>query len=179
MNLFFQSHSKHNAFASDCAKRLQKTTKNGVRKYPPHIVELDAIQNKTTQIFHKVFFPDENTQAFEVDSGTRAKDFCQIISEKLNIKSSEGFSLFVKITEKVISVPAEDFFFDFVRHLSEWLKKARPKQETIGVNVSYQVSIMNKCLLLLPYIPRSCLDFPEIWFSFTFTFRVALSIVNT
>jgi hypothetical protein len=31
--------------------------------------------------------------------------------------STEGFSLFVKIADKVISVPEGDFFFDFVRHL--------------------------------------------------------------
>ena len=29
----------------------------------------------------------------------------------------------------VISVPEGDFFFDFVRHLTEWLKKARPTKD--------------------------------------------------
>lgn len=29
----------------------------------------------------------------------------------------------------VISVPEGDFFFDFVRHLTEWLKKARPTRD--------------------------------------------------
>jgi hypothetical protein len=36
-----------------------------------------------------------------VDSSTRAKDFCQNIAQRLNLRSSEGFSLFVKIADKV------------------------------------------------------------------------------
>ncbi len=64
-------------------------------------------------------------QAFEVDSSTRSKDFCANIAKRLGLRSAEGFSLFVKITDKVISVPEGDFFFDFVRHLTEWLKRAR------------------------------------------------------
>ena len=39
-------------------------------------------------------------QAFEVDSSTRAKDFCTNIAARLNLKSAEGFSLFVKIADK-------------------------------------------------------------------------------
>lgn len=64
-----------------------------------------------------------------MDSSTRAKDFCQNISQRLNLRSSEGFSLFVKIADKVISVPEGDFFFDFVRHLTDWIKKARPSRD--------------------------------------------------
>lgn len=40
-------------------------------------------------------------QAFEVESSTKAKDFCQNISTRLLLKSPEGFSLFVKISDKV------------------------------------------------------------------------------
>jgi len=47
----------------------------------------------------------------------------------LALKSDEGFSLFVKIADKVISVPEEDFFFDFVRHLTDWIKKAKPTKD--------------------------------------------------
>ena len=122
-------------------------------------MEVDAIQSKTTQIFHKVYFPDESNQvrvgtvsstidwniylycrlllpclhcfaqAFEVDSSTRSKDFCASIAERLGLRTAEGFSLFVKITDKVISVPDGDFFFDFVRHLTEWLKRARQARD--------------------------------------------------
>ena len=36
-----------------------------------------------------------------MESSTKAKDFCQNIASRLLLKSSEGFSLFVKIADKV------------------------------------------------------------------------------
>ncbi|XP_077623655.1 unconventional myosin-VIIa isoform X2 [Crocuta crocuta] len=140
---FLQSR-KHCPLALDCLQRLQKALRNGSRKYPPHLVEVEAIQHKTTQIFHKVYFPDDTDEAFEVESSTKAKDFCQNIAARLLLKSSEGFSLFVKIADKVISVPENDFFFDFVRHLTDWIKKARPVKDGIVPSLTYQVFFMKK-----------------------------------
>uniref|UniRef100_A0AAR2KDI6 Myosin VIIAb n=1 Tax=Pygocentrus nattereri TaxID=42514 RepID=A0AAR2KDI6_PYGNA len=138
---FLQSR-KHHPLAPDCMQRLQKALRNGSRKYPPHLVEVEAIQHKTTQIFHKVYFPDDTDEAFEVESSTKAKDFCLNISGRMRLKSSEGFSLFVKISDKVISVPDGDFFFDFVRHLTDWIKKARPVKDV--PSLTYQVYFMKK-----------------------------------
>ncbi|XP_032751558.1 unconventional myosin-VIIa isoform X4 [Rattus rattus] len=140
---FLQSR-KHCPLAIDCLQRLQKALRNGSRKYPPHLVEVEAIQHKTTQIFHKVYFPDDTDEAFEVESSTKAKDFCQNIASRLLLKSSEGFSLFVKIADKVISVPENDFFFDFVRHLTDWIKKARPIKDGVVPSLTYQVFFMKK-----------------------------------
>nr|XP_043897585.1 unconventional myosin-VIIa-like isoform X3 [Solea senegalensis] len=141
----FLQAKKHYPLAPDCMQRLQKALRNGSRKYPPHLVEVEAIQHKTTQIFHKVYFPDDSDEVFEVESSTKAKDFCQNISGRLMLKSSEGFSLFVKITDKVISVPDGDFFFDFVRHLTDWIKKARHVKDVGAVpSLTYQVFFMKK-----------------------------------
>jgi myosin-7 len=144
MTQFFRSKQSRQPLALDCATRLAKTVRNGQRKYPPHLVEVEAIQNKKISIFHKVYFPDDSDQAFEVDSGTRAKDFCAAIGSRLNLKSVEGFSLFVKIADKVISVPEGDFFFDFVRHLTEWLKKTKQGPKDAAPSLTYQVFFMKK-----------------------------------
>uniref|UniRef100_A0A8C1WV52 Myosin VIIAb n=1 Tax=Cyprinus carpio TaxID=7962 RepID=A0A8C1WV52_CYPCA len=138
---FLQS-KKHHPVAPDCMQRLQKALRNGSRKYPPHLVEVEAIQHKTTQIFHKVYFPDDTDEVIE--SSTKAKDFCLNITGRMMLQSSEGFSLFVKISDKVISVPEGDFFFDFVRHLTDWIKKARAVKDGIVPSLTYQVFFMKK-----------------------------------
>ncbi|XP_053403414.1 myosin-VIIa-like isoform X2 [Mercenaria mercenaria] len=130
--------SGRSQIAQDCIQRLQKTLRNGPRKYPPHQVEVEAIQNKTTQILHEVCFPDDSNETFEIESNTRAKDLCINITNKLNLKSSEGFSLYVKMADKVMSIPEDDFVFDFLRHLIDWMPKGAPPQFT------YQLFIMKK-----------------------------------
>jgi len=44
----------------------------------------------------------------------------------------------------VISVPEGDFFFDFVRHLTDWIRKARPTADTSTAQFTYQVFFMKK-----------------------------------
>ncbi|ODM92321.1 Myosin-VIIa, partial [Orchesella cincta] len=136
--------TRRHPVAQDSLQRLRKTLKVGQRKYPPHQVEVEAIQHKTTQIFHKVYFPDDMDEAFEVDSSTRAKEFCANIAERLALRSAEGFSLFVKIADKIISVPEGEIFFDFVRHLTDWIKRDRPTRDGTIPKFTYQVFFLRK-----------------------------------
>lgn len=112
--------------AKECLKRVFKTQKNGPRMYTPYMVEVEAIQHRSLQIYHKVYFPDDTDEAFEVDSSTKAVELCEQIAGRLNLKNSDGFSLFVKIVDKVFSVPENYYFFDFVHELVEWMKQSRP-----------------------------------------------------
>ena len=64
-----------------------------------------------------------------MESCTRARDLCKSVVERLNLVSGQGFSLFVKIADKIFSIPENEFFFDFIRHLTEWISKARPNRD--------------------------------------------------
>ena len=131
----------------DTIARLERTLKQGQRKCPPHQVEVEAIQHKTLEIYHKIYFPDNTEEDFLVDSSIKAKDIVKEVVQKLNLVSSSGFSVFVKIADKVISVPDNDFFFDFIRNLTDWIKKARPARDDTVPNYSYQVFFMRKLWL--------------------------------
>lgn len=103
---------------------------------------LTLFQHKTTQIYHKVYFPDDSDHAFEVDSSTRAKEFCAVVAQRLGLKSSEGFSLFVKITDKGASPDA--FVYTICPRLlikqkgwfSIWLAGSFPLEETISICIA-------------------------------------------
>lgn len=145
LNQFLKTHI--HPVAQDSLQRLQKTLRNGNRKYPPHQVEVEAIQHKSTQIFHKVYFPDDSDEAFQVDSSMRSSDFCENIAKRLGLIFSEGFCLFIKIWDKVFSVPQNDFFFDYIRELTEWMKRARPSRTGGHIQYQYQIFFMKKLWL--------------------------------
>lgn len=47
---------------------------------------------------------------------------------------------------QVISVPEGDFFFDFVRHLTDWIKKARPAKDGNSYSTTCEVIIITSLL---------------------------------
>lgn len=118
--------SRTNPIAEACLQRLQRTQRVGPRKFPPYAVEVEAIQHRSMQIYHKVYFPDDTDEAFEIDSMTKASDLCKSISERLELNSSDGFSLFVVITDKVFSIPHDYFFYDFLHELIDWMRQTKP-----------------------------------------------------
>uniref|UniRef100_A0A4W6BYZ4 Myosin VIIBb n=1 Tax=Lates calcarifer TaxID=8187 RepID=A0A4W6BYZ4_LATCA len=83
--------------ASVCLQRLLKKP----RKLPPHLVEVDAIQQNSTMIFHKVHFPNDTSDIFEVASTTTIKELCYSIASHLKLNSADGYSLYLKTPNKV------------------------------------------------------------------------------
>ncbi|CAN0303889.1 unnamed protein product [Lampetra planeri] len=126
--------------------RLNRSLQNSgfpLRKYPPHLREVKAAQHKSRKLHHPVSFPDQSEQTFEVDAGTRVRELCLAIAKKLQLKSQEGFCLFIKILDKVVSMPEGDFFFDFARQMEEWSSSGRVAREAAPMP-EYQVHFLRK-----------------------------------
>lgn len=142
---FLKSRRQH-PIAVAALARLQKNLKSTPRKHPPYIIEVEAIQIRSLQIYHKIYFPDDTDEAFEIETSTKAKDLCSAIARRLDLHSHLGFSLFVKVLDKAFSVPEEQYIFDFVYELVEWLKDNQPTRTTADQKVMchYQLFFMKK-----------------------------------
>ncbi|XP_059913806.1 unconventional myosin-VIIa-like isoform X2 [Gadus macrocephalus] len=115
--------------ASDCLKRLQNILSLEPRQHPPHYAEVDAIHRNSTQIYHKVTFPNEADELFEVTSTTTIRDLCSTIATQLNLSSPDGYGLFMKTAVKVSNLDDEMYFFDSLRQNAEPPKKIKKAKE--------------------------------------------------
>ncbi|MGH0168907.1 UNVERIFIED_CONTAM: hypothetical protein FKN15_055928 [Acipenser sinensis] len=62
----------------------------------------------------------------------------------LKLISAEGFSLFLKTPDKVLSLNDGDFFFDSLRQITDWTKKAKRVKDNTPGTVNYVVFFMRK-----------------------------------
>ncbi|KAM4604686.1 unconventional myosin-VIIa-like [Polymixia lowei] len=127
-----------------CQQRLQAMISAEPRNLPPHQVEVDAIQQNSTQIFHKVHFPNDTDDLFEVTSTTRIHDLCHNIAHQLNLSSAEGYGLFMKTPNKVVGLVDQKYFFDSLRQTSDQPKKTKKVKEGTSSIMPYLVIFMRK-----------------------------------
>uniref|UniRef100_A0A7N8Y3F7 Unconventional myosin-VIIa-like n=1 Tax=Mastacembelus armatus TaxID=205130 RepID=A0A7N8Y3F7_9TELE len=140
----FLESRRREPLASDCLQRLQSSLRMEPRKLPPHKVEVDAIQQNSTQIYHKIHFPNDTDEVFEVATSTRIRDLILNVTNKLNLASADGLSIFVKTDDKVLSLNDTDYFFDSLRKITEWSKKDKRIRDGGPVNIPYIVFFMRK-----------------------------------
>ncbi|XP_075719751.1 unconventional myosin-VIIb [Rhinoderma darwinii] len=139
----FIENRQREPLSKECKRRIQRVLQTGPRKQPPHQVEVEAIQQMSTKIYHKVYFPNETEEAFEVGTNTKVREVCQNISNKLQLISWDGFSIFLKIGDKVMSLNEQEYFYDALRQLNDYIRKSRP---TAGAPTfaSFQLYFMRK-----------------------------------
>ncbi|XP_025935824.1 unconventional myosin-VIIb [Apteryx rowi] len=157
---FMETRQKE-TLALECSRRIQRVVRSGSRKWAPHPVEVDAILQNNTKISHKICFPNETEQTFDVGTNTKIRTLCQNIASKLQLSSWEGFSLFVKIADKVISQNEADYFFDSLRQVTDWNRKNKPGKDGATMSVAYEVYFMRK--LWLNVIPGKDLKADSIF----------------
>uniref|UniRef100_A0A8C0FFZ7 Myosin VIIB n=1 Tax=Bubo bubo TaxID=30461 RepID=A0A8C0FFZ7_BUBBB len=142
---FMETRQKER-LALECSRRIQTVMRSGSRKWAPHPVEVEAILQNNTKISHKICFPNETEQTFDVGTNTKIRTLCQKIASKLQLSSWEGFSLFVKIADKVISQNEADYFFDSLRQVTDWNRRNKPGKDG-ATSVAYDVYFMRKLWL--------------------------------
>uniref|UniRef100_A0A8B9DNP4 Myosin VIIB n=1 Tax=Anser cygnoides TaxID=8845 RepID=A0A8B9DNP4_ANSCY len=142
----FVETRKKEPLAMECSRRIQ-TVMSGSRKWAPHPVEVEAILQNNTKISHKICFPNETEETFDVGTNTKIRTLCQNIASKLQLSSWEGFSLFVKIADKVISQNEADYFFDSLRQVTDWNRRNKPVKDGAAMSVAYEVYFMRKLWL--------------------------------
>lgn len=135
--------TRHHPISVDSLARIQKILRVGERSRAPNSIEVDAIRSRTLKIYHRIYFPNDTDEAFELDSSIKARDLETAVAKRLDLKSSEGFALFVKITDKVFSIPEDHFVFDFITELAGWVKDNLPSR--IGDNqIKPQIFFLKK-----------------------------------
>ncbi|KAK1897251.1 Unconventional myosin-VIIa [Dissostichus eleginoides] len=87
-------------YAPYCAERLRRTMLNGVRGEPPAWLELQATKTKKPMIV-SVNLMDGRSINLPVDSSSTSREICQLLSNKIKLKDTFGFSVYVALYEKV------------------------------------------------------------------------------
>ncbi|XP_075152273.1 myosin 28B1 [Haematobia irritans] len=140
--------TRSHVLTGESLKRIKRTLSNGQRRHPPYVIEVEGIQHRFMHIYHKIYFPDGTVEAFEIESFTRGRDLAQAIASRLKLKSLDGFSLFVKIGDRVFSIPENDFIFDFVTDLMLWIKQNIPSRSAdVHLGSPYLLYFMRKLWL--------------------------------
>ncbi|XP_042284103.1 unconventional myosin-VIIb-like [Thunnus maccoyii] len=140
---FLQSRPR-DTLSAGCLQRLQDMVSKEPRKLPPHQAEVDAIQQNSTQIFHKIHLPNDSNDIYEVTSTTTIKDLCCTIASELRLSSADGYGLYLKTPNKVQSLEDEKYFFDSLRQTSDTPKKAKKVKDVNAANMNYLVIMKRK-----------------------------------
>ncbi|CAB4001625.1 unconventional myosin-VIIa-like [Paramuricea clavata] len=112
VELFLKSSGKPRS--NECYSRLERVAQLGSRRAPPHYMETDAVVRDNCSMFHKFLLPDEDEVSVEVESLSKPPSILRKIAQKLNLRTSEGFGIFVRVNQQVLGMADTEYLFDFL-----------------------------------------------------------------
>lgn len=132
-----------NLYAPYCETRLDRTIQNGARKQPPSWMELKSC--KTTEpITVTVNLMNKASVQIEIDSASTSDEVCVAVAKAVQMKDLLGFSLFITIMNKVMTLGCEQqFLFDAISSCEQFAKE----QGVAEKNIKWQLYIQKEMFL--------------------------------
>nr|CAB3264161.1 myosin-VIIa-like [Phallusia mammillata] len=98
-----------NPWAEFCREKLRGVSVNGTRQTPPCSLELQAAKSR-----HRIRLPvicmDQSVRTIWSDSSTTAREMCQAMAAKNRLGDSFGFSLFLALDKKLVTLGNGGFY---------------------------------------------------------------------
>ncbi|KAL5112725.1 hypothetical protein TcWFU_008437 [Taenia crassiceps] len=151
--------------ASQCYTRLHHTLSRGIRKKPPHALEIAAIRGKKGKILQKIILPNDASMMITVDSMTRAMDVIQNVVRELGLNSEDQFALYLEVEDELRCIKSDEFLLDALRLTMPEIQPQLSQRRTIASPPPSPLYFMRK--LWLNFVPGKCviedrlINFPQ------------------
>ncbi|KAK1879385.1 Unconventional myosin-VIIb [Dissostichus eleginoides] len=121
-----------NDYKEYCAKRLQRIIANGERKELPCVIEQQVAKSKEP-IEVSVTLLDDSTVSLQLDSLSTSAEVCQAVANKIDLRDTYGFSLYITLFEKMWSLGScGNHVFDAVSQCEQEMRRqGKPEKDAL------------------------------------------------
>lgn len=113
-NYFLEEYNDCTQSSSIVKTKLDRCMASGIRKQPPTIMEIKAAEAREFMSI-PLHMVDGTTKNITIDSATTAYEACSVVVDLLGLADKFGFSLFVSLDDKILSLGAgNDIILDTI-----------------------------------------------------------------
>ncbi|XP_008207626.1 myosin-VIIa [Nasonia vitripennis] len=130
-------------YAPFCENRLIRTYQNGSRTQPPCWIEMQSVKYKRP-IFLSVNFMDGNSKVIMADPATTAQEIVDSLATSIKLKDIFGFSLFITIDDKIVSLGSEkEHVMDSISQCEQYAKEQGISERDASWRLLYRKEIFS------------------------------------